>query len=309
MPRSRPHPSAFELHAAEQQVDRWVKQNTGSDREFLDKCRHCMCGKPTAVWLGDWYSPCDAAETAASVANDAKNANGLFQLVLYNIPNRDLGGYSAGGCEAEKYLDWVRRICEALRKVSARGIIVVEPDALPHSISLHSSSERDQRFALIREACLLLRHNCPDCYIYVDIGHPMWLQPERAAELLTRANVAGTIDGFSLNVSNSCRTLDCYAYGMEILKLMNFHGGFVIDTSRNGAGPPTAEGEHQWANVRSLRLGPTGSTRWARENGYSSKLHAVLWIKPPGESDGATEGAPSAGEFWPDSAWSLMLSL
>ena len=85
------------------------------------------------------------------------------------------------------------------------------------------------------------------------------------------------------------------AYGRQVSALL---GGvrFVVDTSRNGNGPGD-----DWCNPSGRAVGerPTGST------GHDV-VDAYLWIKTPGESDGACNGGPSAGVFWPDYALGLV---
>ncbi|HEU4535784.1 MAG TPA: glycoside hydrolase family 6 protein, partial [Polyangiaceae bacterium] len=68
-----------------------------------------------------------------------------------------------------------------------------------------------------------------------------------------------------------------------------------IDTSRNGKG---SNGE--WCNPsgRALGASPTASTG-------DPLVDAFFWLKAPGESDGACNGGPSAGTFWPDYALGL----
>ena len=72
---------------------------------------------------------------------------------------------------------------------------------------------------------------------------------------------------------------------------------FVVDTSRNGLGP-TPDG--QWCNPpgRALGAAPTLETG-------DPAADAFLWIKRPGESDGACNGGPSAGTWWADYALGL----
>jgi endoglucanase len=84
------------------------------------------------------------------------------------------------------------------------------------------------------------------------------------------------------------------------LRYTNMLGGnqptthFVVDTSRNGTGPwqaPAYPDPQDWCNPpdRGLGIEPTADTG-------SSLLDAYLWVKIPGESDGAcTRGLGPAG--------------
>ena len=75
--------------------------------------------------------------------------------------------------------------------------------------------------------------------VYIDAGHSGWLKPAEDAKLLKEAGI-DEADGFALNVSNYKSTSTEIPYGKEISKLL---GGkhFVIDTSRNGNGPPKCD--------------------------------------------------------------------
>ena len=111
-------------------------------------------------------------------------------------------------------------------------------------------------------------------------------------------------DGFSLNVSNYKATETEIKYGKEISKRL---GGkhFVIDTSRNGNGPPVeecknADGEACWCNPPGRALGTPPTTETA-----DPLVDAYLWLKKPGESDGKCNGGPKAGMFWQERALEL----
>jgi endoglucanase len=75
----------------------------------------------------------------------------------------------------------------------------------------------------------------------------------------------------------------------------------VIDTSRNGAGPPPADTPDAWCNPAGRRIGdlPTTSVDLPR-------VDALLWVKQPGDSDGECHGGPAAGEWWPQAAAELV---
>ena len=89
------------------------------------------------------------------------------------------------------------------------------------------------------------------------------------------------------------------AYGRKLSALL---GGkhFIVDTGRNGNGPPTDVGtddERSWCNPdgRALGLPPTINTG-------DPLCDAFYWLKPPGESDGRCNKGPAAGGWWPDKA-------
>src|SRR6185312_583055 len=127
-------------------------------------------------------------------------------------------------------------------------------------------------------------------------GHSDWLDPEDMAQLLRDADVAKT-RGFASNVSNFETTAAERAYDERVSAAL---GGahYVIDTSRNGNGPAA---DQAWCNPPGRSLGDRPRVVEDR-----TRLDATLWIKNPGESDGACNGGPAAGTWWPDGARALI---
>jgi cellulase/cellobiase CelA1 len=107
--------------------------------------------------------------------------------------------------------------------------------------------------------------------------------------------------GFSLNVSNFIETSRCLQYGADVLGILEKEGitgkSFVVDTGRNGAGPFRGQPE-AWCNPPGRALGDP-----PREG--PPPADALLWIKPPGDSDGTCRQGPTAGRFWPEYAIDL----
>ncbi|MGE0796347.1 MAG: glycoside hydrolase family 6 protein, partial [Acidimicrobiia bacterium] len=68
---------------------------------------------------------------------------------------------------------------------------------------------------------------------------------------------------------------------------------FVVDTSRNGAGPTD---DRQWCNPPGRALGSVPEVA----PGVSPLVDAFLWVKTPGRSDGTCNGGPKAGDWWPE---------
>jgi endoglucanase len=120
------------------------------------------------------------------------------------------------------------------------------------------------------------------------------------AEALRRSGI-DRAHGFALNVANFETTTANITYGTALSGLL---GGahFVIDTSRNGNGPADlGTGDRHWCNPPGRALGEAPTTDTGQP-----LVDAYLWVKRPGESDGAcTEGAPPAGQWYPAYALSL----
>jgi len=234
-----------------------------------------------------WIVPGSSAATVASYTGDAQAAGAIPVLTIYGIPHRDCGSFAAGGlATADDYRGWIDGIASGVG--GSRTAIILEPDALAMADCL-SADQRQERYDLIHYAVDTLTRN-PATAVYVDGGHLRWHSAEDMAARLNKAGV-GRARGFSLNVANFFTTEDESAYGEAISAHTN-GSHYVIDTSRNGAGPAPDSGLN-WCNPSGRALGtpPTAATGGAHADAY-------LWIKRPGESDGTCDkGDPPAGTF------------
>jgi endoglucanase len=242
-----------------------------------------IASQPLAHWFGEWNQ--GVTRDVDEYVSRARAAGATPTVVLYNIPNRDCGSYSAGGVShADEYASWISRVADGLNQRSA--IVIVEPDALAGMDCL-SSTDKTARTSMIAKAVTTLKKG--DTKVYLDAGHAAWHGSDTIASRLKSANVSSA-DGFALNVSNFRTTPDSISYGKTISSKVG-DKRFVIDTSRNGNGPATSG---EWCNPSGRALGakPTLATG-------DEKVDALLWIKTPGDSDGACgNGAPAAGQWW-----------
>lgn len=248
---------------------------SGEDRELLAK----IADKPAAYWLvgGD-------PGQAGSIASNAGASYPV--LVAYNIPGRDCGSQSAGGVGGgAEYRGWIDGMSSSLQ--GKQAAIILEPDAL--ALGCVPDAE-----ALIRYAVTTLREN-PGVAVYIDAGHSNWVS---AGDMASRLRGSGIEEatGFALNVSNFEPTPNLINFGKQISSQVG-NKPFVIDTSRNGRGP-----RGNFCNPAGAGLGepPTTSTG-------DPLVHAFLWVKRPGESDGACGECASvpAGQFCTDYAIEL----
>lgn len=250
-----------------------------------------LAAQPTADWFGGWNTDV-TADVNARVSAAAASGE-VAELVAYDIPERDCGGYSSGGASsAAAYETWIGAFAAGIG--SDPAIVILEPDALADMDCL-SAADQATRLSLLSYAVSALSAHA-GVKLYLDAGHAGWQTPAVMAARLQQAGIAQA-DGFSLNVSNFDATSSEEAYGQAISALL---GGkhFVIDTSRNGEGS-----DGQWCNPpgRALGAAPTTSTG-------DGLVDAFLWIKNPGESDGTCNGGPAAGGWWPAYALSLIQS-
>ncbi|MFD9796113.1 glycoside hydrolase family 6 protein [Streptomyces sp. NPDC059070] len=276
--------------SAAKQIKIWTAQGRTADAEALRR----IADRPMADWPA-WDDP--GPGIGRAVAGAAKEQRTVL-LVAYNIPHRDCGGLSAGGAaDSDTYRTWFGRFAEAIG--DARAIVVLEPDAVAHMVDGCTTPDHwDQRYQLLNEALDRFK-KLPNTKVYLDAGNPAWIpDPAKLVEPLTRAGVARA-DGFALNVSNFQTDDSVRAYGTRVAQGL---GGkhFVIDTSRNGAGPLLDDRNQAWCNPPGRALGtpPTLNTG-------QPLLDAYLWIKRPGDSDGTCRGGPAAGSWWPEYALGL----
>ncbi|OCB23130.1 1,4-beta-glucanase [Mycobacterium malmoense] len=234
-----------------------------------------------------WIVPGSSASTVGKYVGDANAAGAIPVLALYGIPHRDCGSFAAGGFgSGADYRGWIDGIASDVG--ASRVAIVVEPDALAMADCL-SGDQRQERYDLVRYAVDTLTRD-PNAAVYVDAGHLRWHSAEDMAARLKQAGVDHA-RGFSVNTANFFTTEDEIVYGEAISGLTN-GSHYVIDTSRNGAGP-APDSELNWCNPsgRALGTAPTAATAGAHADAY-------LWIKRPGESDGTCgKGDPAAGTF------------
>lgn len=275
------------------QVADWVRAHPDDPRAAVIANR--IADRPAAVWFAD-FAPATVASRVRAVTSAASAQGRVPVLVPYAIPDRDCGGASQGGApDLRAYDRWIDAFARGLG--SGEVIVILEPDSVAQSGCL-SAARRAARFAALARAGRVLKAAGPRTRVYYDAGHSGWNPAARQAALLRQAG-ARSGDGIFSNVSNFRTTADEMAYDREVLGALGGSAslGAVIDTSRNGNGPP-ANGA--WCDPAGRRIGqaPTLHTGQAR-------IDAYLWVKLPGESDGC-KGA--AGTFTPSYAYDLASS-
>ncbi|MFJ6719982.1 glycoside hydrolase family 6 protein [Streptomyces sp. NPDC091259] len=275
---------------AARQVAAWEAAGRTGDAQVLRR----IADRPMALWVpGD-----DPGPEIRRTAQAAHAAGRTLLLTAYNIPYRDCGQHSAGGAvDAGAYRGWIGAVADNIGR--QKTMVVLEPDAVPHLVDGCTQAERRQeRFQLLSEAVDRLKRN-RETKVYIDAGNPAWVKDTgKLVDALYQAGL-DRADGFSLNVSNFQSDADTRAYGAELSRAAKGKH-FVIDTSRNGAGPLPGHGQEAWCNPPGRALGtpPTDATG-------DPLVDAYLWIKRPGESDGPCRGGPQAGRWWPDYALGL----
>ncbi|MET0449333.1 MAG: glycoside hydrolase family 6 protein [Aeromicrobium sp.] len=254
-----------------------------------------------ALWLTDAYSVSKVKKVASSYAKRANRKKKTPIFSIYAIPDRDCGLYSAGGFDARTYKRWIGKVAAGLK--GKKAIAILEPDALALTGSAQCAAGVD-RLGLLKYAARKL--HSAGVWVYIDAGHSDWQPADVVASRLVKAGVKKYARGFSLNVSNYQRTSDERAYGNRVVRELRKRGAkdthFVIETARNGADKPPADG-NDWCNPIGQRLGKAAERPRMIRKGH---LDAYVWIKRPGESDGPCNGGPAAGVWWPEGALRLL---
>jgi len=242
-----------------------------------------IADQPSAVWIGDWQSAQSAHDTVQLVSRGAAAANRIPVFVIYAIPGRDCGLYSAGGLPEDQYLGFIDAVATAVSDASSDVWIVLEPDALAQ---LGECEGQGDRAGLLGAAARILDQ--AGASVFLDAGNSNWIGVD---ETVRRLNQVGTahLTGFATNTSNYNTTANEQAWGEQIAAQTGL--SFVVDTSRNGNGS-----DGQWCNPRGRALGE--APRLIAEG----PMVATVWVKAPGESDGTCNGGPAAGQWWQEIA-------
>jgi endoglucanase len=246
--------------------------------------------KAAAGGAARWLGPADGTSAVRAHAAAATAAGSTPVFVTYAIPDRDCGSYSAGGLRtAAEYRAWADTVAAGLR--GSRAVVVVEPDALLH---LDRCGDGTERTALLRYSVEAYVAAGAEVYLDAASSNSFGWSAEQLREMALRLRAAGVdrAAGFSTNVSNFQRTEHEVAYGTYLSALLG-GAAFVVDTSRNGAGPLAGPDGTVWCNPEGRALGPAPAA-----TGTGGPHVANLWIKTVGRSDGTCNGGPAAGSYW-----------
>ncbi|MBK4346893.1 glycoside hydrolase family 6 protein [Lacisediminihabitans changchengi] len=250
-----------------------------------------ISSQPIATWLGDWWSSDLLTSKLTAMMSASAQAHDTPVFVIYAIPDRDCGGYSAGGYSDADYVAFNRTVADSLRGHPA--VVLMEPDSIAMLGTARCGSIVDRRLGLI--STVVQYYAQAGVAVYLDGGNSNWVQPQVMADRLTQAGVQYA-RGFFTNVSNFRRVSEEQPYAEKIVGLLGGTKHYVIDVSRNGAG-----WKGTWCNPTGAALGQNPSVSTA-----GGSLDALLWVKTPGASDGTCNGGPAAGKWYQSYALDLV---
>jgi Glycosyl hydrolases family 6 len=153
---------------------------------------------------------------------------------------------TAGAPSTSHYRRWIERLIHHLG--ATRAAIVVEPDAVA------ADCFDAKRASVLKRSVKLLAD--AGQHVYLDAGHARWRSTGEMAQRLLAAGIQYA-QGFSVNVANRQTTKQSYRWGRELSDLLGDRE-FVIDTSRNGLGPPRDDPgrDDEWCKPAMPGAGP-----------------------------------------------------
>ncbi|MFD3516230.1 glycoside hydrolase family 6 protein [Streptomyces sp. NPDC058657] len=279
----------------------WVNPDAKAAKalaEESDPANKALIKKIAQQPAGEWLIPENAKEQAKGFTEAAAKADREAILVVYNIPHRDCGNFSGGGAaDGNAYRAFIKEVAEGIGDRPAT--VILEPDAVLHLVDQCTPEKfHEERYDLLKGAIKTLKQQ-PKTKVYLDAGNAGWGKPDQIFEPLKWSGV-DQADGFSVNVSNFYSTEDSKKYGKELSAKVG-NKPFVIDTSRNGNGPVQQKDlKDPWCNPPGRALGEVPTTKTG-----DPQVHALLWVKRPGESDGTCRNGPQAGRWFADYALEL----
>ena len=237
-----------------------------------------IASQPQAVWLYGDGNSLTAAEQATYNAASAGTYPIFVPFALLALPAPD-------------YPAWIANFAQVISVLDSA--VVVEPNVLPQFLTQYASVISDSVDSLKASG---------KTRVYLDAGHAAWRPAAQMADTLNVAGIAKA-DGFAINVGNFRSTAECIQYGQAISGMVN--KPYIIDTGRNGQGPPSDVTQICNPPGRGLGFSPA----WDVDRAQYPQLDAYLWIKRPGESDGNGDGCfggPAHGQWFQDYAVGLV---
>lgn len=283
---------------------------------------------PSAVWLSDIKSVENLQGwlDEAKKQQDQSGQPTMSVIVVYDLPNRDCSAESSAGELSvdqngeERYRrEFIDPIAAQFKAHPDQPIaVILEPDSLGNmATNMGVAKCQKAKPAYINGIVYAIKSfHLPNVSVYLDAAHAGWLGWDdnrgKIARIfrtvLSQAGGPDMIRGFATNTSNYTHLTNkdgaklepsnpCpneLTYVKKLWKELDGYGfknhGFIVDTSRNGAGGIRRKWG-SWCNVKGAGLGERPRVDPA------PGVDAYFWVKPPGESDGSSD--PSGPRFDP----------
>ena len=129
-----------------------------------------ITSQPNSFWLVD--NPIKRIKRLSSRVHRLCKRAHPYQpvIVLYSIPDRDVGGHSKGGLPQSQYIEFIDNVCEGIGNY--KPIVIVEPD--DPTYEKMNFYQRQKRTRILKSVIHKLSKT--GALIYLDIGHPKWLK-------------------------------------------------------------------------------------------------------------------------------------
>lgn len=257
-----------------------------------------LAATSSGIWLGGYASDGQAVQR---ITTEGQQTGTVPQFVLYAIPGRDCGSFSAGGVASDaKYRAWVDSVSAGIGNRLA--VIIVEPDAISFC---NNATTRASWSALMTYAAKTISTNNPNAVMYIHAGSG---RPEPTVNDMAQRLVDSGIvymRGFAMNVASLGTNAEEMAYGDQLVARLAALGypnkHYVIDTSRNGVGrAPNPGAAYNSCNNFNAAIGHRPTTQVS-----NPLVDALLWVKRPGESDGLCH---TTGLQIPSGSWHQQLA-
>ncbi|GAA4183065.1 hypothetical protein GCM10022288_01930 [Gryllotalpicola kribbensis] len=235
-----------------------------------------LLATPQAVWLTSG-TPAEVRKTVQQNVAAATVEKAVPVFVVYNIPGRDCGSYSAGGAQTTAdYEAWIDGVAAGIG--NAKAAVLVEPDGLgllPNTnCGVTTPGADDARYTQLGYAVDALEAK-PNTSVYLDGTNAAWLTPGDLAPRLIKAGV-NRAQGFFTNVSNYQWTANSAEIGTWIsdcIALVNAGdadpGADCPNQYWNGTG--ALDTNKQWSQTAA---DPAANTAWIDQQ-YAAKLAAA----------------------------------
>lgn len=300
-----------------------------------------LASVPAPLWIAEDYGNAHSASGINTVLTACAGNGTTPQFTLYSIPGRDGDSFSAGGSvSSTAYRAYIDAIATAI--AGRTCIWVIEPDAIPKMYAMTGGT--GGAAAILRKADIAyavnkLRLQGAGVKIYLNVGNSNFRSATEIAGLVADCGIT-QCNGISLNVAQTELLENEYAYFLAVKAINANVTGCVINSGLCGRGPyvkqtgdrfdvvyinpPTygsLDGTAGTGGTKPSRLtagvsiGPRPTVRM--DTASRPGLHAILWTKFPGGSDGGAPQtqaesatkcipeypaatAPNAGSIFPD---------
>ncbi len=273
-----------------------------------------LANEAAPLWVAEDYGSAHGPSGIDTVLDACAILGTIAQFTLYSIVGRDGSSFSSGGSETSAEYRAFVDACAAA--IAGRACIwVIEPDAIPKMYAMSGGTggaAATLRKADIAYAVAALRAQGSNVKIYLNVGNSNFRSASEIAGLIASCGITNC-NGISLNVAQTELIDDEYNYFLDVKTLNSDVDGCVINTGLCGRGPYVKQigdrfdvvyinpppygfldgtagtgGTKPNRPTMGVSIGPRPTTKMDVTD-YPG-LHALLWTKFPGGSDG---GAPT----------------